>query len=123
MITENEQNGVKSQGDESLIPDVLVYRYSALIETALERRAYKVEHDISSEARAIAVALGRRTIGPREVVQLHMRVLEAKKRQARNTARVQAYLEEGRLLILEVMGYLTGFYRDLIIADLEQHNM
>ena len=45
------------------------------------------------------------------MVQLHSSAL---KRKARNVteAKAQAFIEGGRLVVLELMGYLATFYRD-----------
>lgn len=47
---------------------------------------------------------------PRDVVDLHSVTLRNKVHQV-TTTRAQAYLEEGRLTVLELMGYLVSFYR------------
>jgi len=45
------------------------------------------------------------------VVDLRTRVLGAKARGA-PIAKAQAHVAEGRLLVLELMGYLVAFYRN-----------
>lgn len=52
------------------------------------------------------------------MVELHTRVLSAKARGAPH-AKAQVYLAEGRLMVLELMGYLTGFYRDATFGLLD----
>ncbi len=107
---------------ENEIFETLVQRYGKLLDLALEERAFKVNHDISGEARAIAEFMGRQTAGPRDVIRMHLRTMSVKQRKATTPVKEKAYLDEGRLLVLEIMGYLTSFYRDMILADIELHN-
>ncbi len=91
--------------------DELVRRYEELMDLALERRAYKVEHDVSGNLRAVVEQLGYLKAGPRDVVEIHATALKRQTRKATH-AKAQAYAEEGRLMVLELMGYLVTFYRN-----------
>ena len=65
---------------------------------------------MSEALRELADRLGAVRAGPRDVVDLHTVVL----RQRLATATVEqaaAYGEEGRLLLLELMGDLVSYYR------------
>jgi DNA-binding response OmpR family regulator len=95
----------------------LVARYSELLEQALEQRAYKVEYDISGNLRTIADQLGFLKAGPRDVVKLHSTAMQRKTRDV-VSAKAQAYLEEGRMMVLELMGYLSSFYRNSAFGTL-----
>ena len=95
------------------VPDVfsdLVQHYGGLMDLALEQRAYKAEHDISGELRSISERLGLLRAGPRDAVEIHSHALKGKTKVV-TTQKAQAYVEEGRLMVLELMGYLTAFYR------------
>lgn len=87
-----------------------VRRYGDLIEHALEQRAFKVQYNIGEDLRGLAEELGFLQAGPRDVVQIHVRALNDKTREAAH-ARVLACTEEGRLMVLELMGYLADYYR------------
>ena len=91
--------------------DELVVRYGELLDQALEQRAYKVDYDISGNLRSVAEQMGFLKAGPRDVVKLHSTVLQNKTRDV-PSAKARAYLEEGRVLVLELMGYLSSFYRN-----------
>lgn len=91
--------------------DELVVQYGELLDQALEQRAYKVNYDISGNLRSIAEQMGFLKAGPRDVVKLHSTVLQGKTRDV-PSAKARAYLEEGRVLVLELMGYLSSFYRN-----------
>jgi PAS domain S-box-containing protein len=87
-------------------------RYGELLELSLERRVYKnVTAEPSEGLRSLGERLGALRAGPRDVVDLHTQVLGAKARGA-PIAKAQAYVAEGRLLVLELMGYLVAFYRN-----------
>ena len=87
----------------------LVERYSVVLEHALEQRAYKVEHDLGGALHAITETLGALRAGARDVIEIHTAAL-AQKHRTSGPARAQAYTEEGRLLLLELMGRLVAHY-------------
>jgi PAS domain-containing protein len=93
----------------------LVQRYGELLDLALEQRAYKIEYNLSYELRLMARQLGFLKAGPRDVVEIHSVVLQHKSEQY-NPLKNQAYLEEGRLLVLELMGYLASYYRSYALG-------
>jgi len=88
----------------------VVQRYGDLMDLALEQQAYKVEHDISGKLRTIAEELGSFKAGPRDVVEIHSLALRKKTSQASH-AKAQAYAEEGRMMVLQLMGHLASYYR------------
>jgi hypothetical protein len=96
------------------LPDLfyeLTQHYGELLDLALEQRLYKVNHQLSESLRALGEQLGFLKAGPRDVVQIHHTALEIKAAQV-TPSKAQAYLEEGRLLVLELMGYVASYYRN-----------
>jgi hypothetical protein len=89
----------------------LTRRYGDMIEKAMEQRAYKVDYGLSDELRTMAERLGFLRAGPRDVVEIHSTVLQSKSSGV-HPRKMQAYTEEGRLLVLELMGYLVSYYRN-----------
>jgi response regulator RpfG family c-di-GMP phosphodiesterase len=95
------------------LPDVfddLLSGYAEAIEHALEQRVYKVDRQVSEALRRLADRLGALRAGPRDVIELHtsgMRRLLA----GASAEQADAYAEEGRLLVLELMGHLVSYYR------------
>ena len=85
-------------------------RYEELLEQALQQRIYKVAYPRSADLRALAEQMGSLKAGPRDVVEMHSTALKNKGRGA-TPQKMQAYLEEGRLLVLELMGDLVSYYR------------
>lgn len=94
----------------------LVQLYGELLEFALEQRAYKVKYPISDNLRAIAQRLGVLQAGPRDVVEIHSIALR-QKIAGINAIKAKAYAEEGQLIALELMGYLTSFYRNHALGN------
>jgi len=98
---------------EQSSPDLfkqLVCRYGDLMELAVEQRAFRVKHDISGKLQDIAEEIGFLQAGPRDVVEIHTSALR-KKTGAANQARAQVYIEEGRIMVLQLMGHLVSHYR------------
>ena len=87
----------------------LVEQYSHQLDLALEQRAYKINRPLSDNLRMLSEQLGFLKAGPRDVVDIHTAALK-KKLVGTTPKRAQAFTEEGRLQLLELMGYLTSFY-------------
>ncbi|EXI89185.1 MAG: Nitrogen fixation regulatory protein [Candidatus Accumulibacter regalis] len=90
--------------------DELVHRYGRTLELAVENLAFKVDNPVSDQLRELADDLGYLQAGARDVAELHAQTL------TRNTkgipaAKAKAMIEEGRFLVLELMGDLLSFYR------------
>ncbi len=92
--------------------DELVQRYGELLDLVLEQRAYKVDHRISQSLRSMAEQLGLLRAGPRDLIEIHTTILKTKSAAA-PPQEVQAYAEEGRITLLELMGYLVSYYGTL----------
>lgn len=92
----------------------LVAEYEALMDLMLEQRSYRVEHQprITERLRAMAERLGTRRAGPRDVVEVHGTALR-RLGQEQGPQAAHALAEEGRLLVLELMGHLVSYYRTL----------
>jgi CheY-like chemotaxis protein len=107
-----------SQTLRESVPEIfqqLVKEYGELLDLALEERSYKVEYNLSDRCRAMADKLGFLKASPRDVVDIHTTTLR-RKNQDVTLAKARAYVVEGRLLVLELMGYLASFYRKYYIG-------
>ena len=91
--------------------DDLVRQYSEALDMALEQRAYRVEHNLSGRVRRLAISLGEMKAGPRDVIQIHSEALQGKRDGP--PRQVQAYMDESRLMLIELMGDLVMYYRNL----------
>lgn len=99
------------------MPDIfrdLTERYAQVLDMALEQRTYKVQHPISRELRVMAERLGFARAGPRDVIDTHTHALRTK--LGRGERVVQAYFDESRVLLLELMGYLASYYRTYAVG-------
>jgi PAS domain-containing protein len=97
--------------------------YCALLDAALQRRAFgETAAPAPLSAQALAEHLRASTAIPRDVIAIH---LEALRKQTHNAPamRTQAYLEEGRILALELMGHLAGAYRALALHSGKRGDM
>ena len=95
------------------VPDVfnsLTHEYERLLDKAVEVRTYRVDNPLSEKTRLLAEQLGAYNASPHDVVQLHSNALKAKVTKI-SYPKTQVYFEEGRLLVLELMGYLAAYYR------------
>jgi len=104
-------------------PDIfaeLVQNYREIMNLALEEKVHKVEHHTSDKLAALARQLGFMHATPRDAIEIHTAVL--KEQNTAGSRKSQAYAKEGRLTILELMGYLTAYYRKYFIG-LNQVNL
>lgn len=95
---------------ESVFFKEIVNRYEALLEMALERQVYRVEHDLSGHLNTMAKDIGKANAGPRDVVEIHTTAFEGVQKEA-TPQKTRAYIVEGRVMMLELMGYLVSFYQ------------
>ncbi len=93
----------------------LVMEYGVILDKALEERVYKVDHQLSNQLRNLAGKLGGVRATPRDLIDLHMRTIESKSLTSSDEM-LSAYTREGRLMLLELMGFLTAYYRHLSLG-------
>jgi DNA-binding response OmpR family regulator len=87
-----------------------VDRFEHLLDLALDRREFQTSHPVSEGLRALSDRLGLLRAGPRDVVEVYSTALR-RRITAAHPQRGRAYVEEGRLLVLELMGDLVTYYR------------
>jgi len=95
--------------------------YGNVMDEALERRIYKTDPNLSEPLADLASRLGFLKATPRDVVELHSEVLKQKSRSA-PPARMRGYLEEGHLLLVELLGHLAAWYRNQVFYRREQES-
>lgn len=107
-----------SESLKESIPDVfgeLTQQYAELLDLSIQQRIFKIDYDIPEQLRTLADKLGFFKASPRDVVDIHTKALKEKTHNMK-LAKVQAYVDEGRLRLLELMGYLTSYYRKYYIG-------
>jgi PAS domain-containing protein len=87
-----------------------VGRYAELLEEVVNERGFAIKNT-EAPARALAAGLGGLGATARDVVEIHLAALRSRSIGAA-PSRQQAYLEEGRVFLLQLMGYLVAYYRD-----------
>ncbi len=90
--------------------------YQDILSDRLEERIYKTDNRISARLNGLAERFGMATAGPKDVVEIHVQALK-NLNQGVPYKRAQALTEEGRLLAIELMGYLVSFYRNQISSE------
>jgi len=89
----------------------ILAEYEAILDRAVEKRIYKIKEPLSDDLRNLADSLGFLKAGPRDLIEIHTSVIEKEYKQIPRQ-KAQAYVEEGRIILLELMGYLVMFYRN-----------
>lgn len=92
--------------------DDLVRRYSELLDRALLGRSTKEQGRLVADLNDIADRLGMLGAGPRDVVDLHKAAITGRI-EGESARKSKAYVEEGRLLLVQLMGHLVSHYRSL----------
>lgn len=95
------------------IPDArerLTEMYGELLDLAVRRAMYRDEPHTGPRVRAFAAQLAELRMGPREVAEVHSMALRHREEHVPD-AMPELMRSEGRLLLVEVMGYLVAAYR------------
>jgi len=95
-------------------PDAFTHftaRYGELVDWAVEERTYRVRHPLRARLQQLADEFAFLNAGPRDVVEVHTSALHARTHAAKR-AKALAYIEEARLLLIELLGLLAANYRN-----------
>jgi response regulator RpfG family c-di-GMP phosphodiesterase len=95
--------------------DRLARTYTEILGMALDQRAFKVDHKTSHALHQLADQLGALSAGPRDVIDLHVAALKTRLANA-NREQAAAVSEEGRLMVLELMGHVVTYYRSYTLG-------
>jgi hypothetical protein len=98
------------QSEAPEIVDQAEDAYAVILDRAVEMSGYKVDYDIDGALERLAGELGEYGAGPKDVVRIHRRVLE-RRTEGAGTGVTRTYMNEGRLTVLKLMGYLASHYR------------
>lgn len=93
----------------------LTRQYGSILDLAVQEQVFRDTHAVPERLRALAQNLSMHRAGPRDLIELHTATLGFKLRQG-EIGRVQGYVEEGKLLLLELMGDLVAIYRHYAAA-------
>lgn len=93
----------------------LVEHYRQILDLAMDQRQYRVTHSIEEQMRGIAEQLGFLKASPRDVIALHTMAIKPRIAQM-SSLKAEVYMEEARIMVLQLMGYLTSYYRKFHLA-------
>jgi CheY-like chemotaxis protein len=88
---------------------------------ALEERSLKIDRGIPEGLRKLADRLTQLRVGPRDVIEIYTAALK-QATESTTGRKDHACVEEGRLLVLELMGNLVSNYRALSLASAPGRN-
>ncbi|NWG15521.1 MAG: PAS domain-containing protein [Chloroflexi bacterium] len=84
-----------------------------LLDLAVQKRTFDIHQSVSGEMQALAEYLGLLKVGPRDVMEIYLDALKSRVSE-NNVKKSNVYIEEGRVLVLELMGYVLAFYRNYL---------
>ncbi len=85
--------------------------YTGIARAALAEQRHQIDSDVSGRLRQVAELLGGWQCGPGDVVDVHVAAIE----QGEQTRTDRLRAAEVRFLLIELLGYLVSYYRDLAI--------
>lgn len=91
-------------------------RYGELLEEALASRVHRTPAP-SRPLRELGEWLGSIWAAPRDLIDIHLQAMRERS-QHNPPKKLQAYFEEGRLILLELMGHLASYYRSIAAGEL-----
>lgn len=86
--------------------------YERVLVASASARSLREREEIGDELNGIADRLGVLNAGPRDVIDVHKMAI-AQRLEGVSMGRARAAIEEARMLLLQLMGYLASFYRNL----------
>ena len=91
-----------------------VSSFETFLDKAIEKRIFQADNNLSTELRTMSEKLGFIKAGPRDVIDIFVVALEKKSTDV-NVEKAKAFMEEGRILVIQLMGHLISFYRNYYI--------
>ncbi len=91
--------------------------YAGTLKAAVDSQVYQVSHPVSDELRGLADRLGFLRASPRDVVDLHQAALAGLVVGA-SIGTERLLNTEGRIVVLELMGYLVSYYRRYYVSTM-----
>jgi DNA-binding response OmpR family regulator len=103
--------GIKPLNENTKAFSGFMQEYGTMLELAIDQRVVKVDHGLSEKIRIMTEELIFLRAGPRDVIDIHTSTLKNKITKDTNPQKAQAYYDEARILVLELMGNLAAGYR------------
>jgi len=93
----------------------LASEYRDILDEAIEKRIYRVEERHSSPMHALADRLADLDCDHHDAMEIHRAVLK-KIRVEVSPQKISPYIEEGYLLLIELLGFMVSSYRNRVPA-------
>jgi PAS domain-containing protein len=87
-----------------------VRQYGEILDQTIEKHFHQTTDTTRDATQELAIEMGRFHASPRDIIDMHLTSMRLKSSGA-SLNKVQAYLEEGRVTVLTVMGHLASYYR------------
>lgn len=112
LNNDSDQQGFMSLDSDMMLKHLeeLAGEYEVCLRRSIAEEAYIMESKSSNQARDLAERLGIIGAGPKELIDLHRKVL-LKRTENVKSKRGQAFVSEARYFLLQMMGELTLYYR------------
>lgn len=89
----------------------VVREYGDVLGLRFEERLFKVDHHCDEILEALGNRMGFLKASPRDVLEVHCLALKARTDRV-TVEKASLFIEEGRLTVLQLMGYLAACYRN-----------
>jgi CheY-like chemotaxis protein len=100
---------------QAALPDrfgELATAYGALLDRAVDLALGAAQESLDEPMQALAQQAAELRASPRDVIEIHAAAMKARE-PAQGAQRMKLYVAEGRVRLLELMGYLASTYRAL----------
>lgn len=121
-LLSNRANVTGKYFESSLLEDSLPARFHdltrqflELFDQALAEQGYHIPRNLAHALADLAAQLANLHAGPRDVISLYQRALQ-QKLTGLPILKQEAYLNEGRILVLQLMGDLLSHYRMIALS-------
>lgn len=113
------EGGARAASLRTALPErftALAGAYGELLDRAVEQALAGSGGGLEQPIQQLAREAAELRASPRDVVELHATAMKARE-MAQGPQRMKLYAAEGRVRLLELMGYLAGAYRELWLAS------
>jgi DNA-binding NarL/FixJ family response regulator len=103
---------------EQIMPDLhreLSSEFARIVELRLDEDVFEVDRHSDARLRAIAEQMGFLHAGPRDTIALYSELLDDRSASL-SIERATALQHEGRLALIQLMGFLLSYYRRYALA-------
>jgi PAS domain S-box-containing protein len=90
----------------------MVDNYHSILDFRAEERVFNVQNKSTEKIKELSNNLGFLKVSPKDVIDIHKKVLLTISNN-NNSKKAVIYREEARIILIELMGYLISYYRNL----------